>query len=67
MVGIAILLICGAYSANVKGISYKIVMNGKQPGEAGHRARVALARVITGGFALVGGYMIFKSAAVLLG
>lgn len=65
-VGIAILLICGALSANVKGISYTIV-NGKEPDEPDHWVQLGLLRIVAGGFALFGVYMAYKSAAVLLG
>jgi len=65
--GLALVLILGAFSANVKGISYKISVNGKAPGETGYRAKVVVFRVVTGVFALIGAFMIIKSMAVLLG
>lgn len=67
LLGIAVLVICGAYAANVKGISGTTSANGRMPGQEDYRGHVILARVITGAFALVGTYMIFKSAVVLVG
>lgn len=67
LLGIVVLVMCGAYSANVKGISGKLPVNEKIPGQEDHRSHVALARAITGALACVGAYMIFKSAVVLVG
>ena len=66
LAGIAVLLIFGAHAANVWGISYKIRMNGKTPGQEGDRDEVTLGRVFTGLAALAGAYLIFKSATALL-